>query len=153
MAHQRYSEHIYMKPEVNSNRFEISNCFEMSFCLHGNLGQVDSMEFAELAESAENHNFLSFLIKQPKNYPWTYSDTFSLILSVKNNFNSIFLQFRVFVCGPIPKHENAEFAEVFKKFIKFTEPVLDSGCTAQIDHLLPMFIYTADYFSNLLLSI
>ena len=64
MAHQRYSEHIYMKPEKNSNRFEISNCFEMSFCLHGNLGQVDSMEFAELAESAENHNFLSF--KQPK---------------------------------------------------------------------------------------
>ena len=24
-------------PEVNSNRFEISNRFEMSFCLHGNL--------------------------------------------------------------------------------------------------------------------
>ena len=83
----------------------------------------------------------------------TYSDTFSQILSVKNNSNSIFLQFRVFVCGPIPKNENAEFAEGFKKFIKFTESVLDSGCTAQIDHLLPMFIYTADYFSNLLLSI
>ena len=92
------------------------------------------MEFAELAESAENHNFLSFLIKQPKNYPWTYSDTFSQILSVKNNFNSIFHQFRVFVSGPIPKNENAEFAEGFKKFIKFTEPVLVSACTAQIDH-------------------
>ena len=26
-----------MRPEVNSNRFEISNCFEMSFRLHGNL--------------------------------------------------------------------------------------------------------------------
>ena len=30
-------EHIYMRPEVKSNRFEISNRFEMSFCLHGNL--------------------------------------------------------------------------------------------------------------------
>ena len=30
-------EHVYMRPEVNSNRFEISNCFEMSFCLHGKL--------------------------------------------------------------------------------------------------------------------
>ena len=26
-----------MRPEVNSNRFEISNRFEMSFRLHGNL--------------------------------------------------------------------------------------------------------------------
>ena len=26
-----------MRPEVNSNWFEISNCFEMSFGLHGNL--------------------------------------------------------------------------------------------------------------------
>ena len=33
------------------------------------LGQVDSTEFAESAESAENHNFLSSLIKQPKSYP------------------------------------------------------------------------------------
>ena len=120
---------------------------------HKKFGQVDSMEFAELAESTENHHFLSSLIKQPRNYPWTYSDTFSQILSVENNSNSIFLQFCVFVCGPIPKSENVEFAEGFKKFIKFTESVLDSGCTAQIDHLLPMFIYTADYFSNLLLSI
>ena len=105
-----------------------------------NASRVDSTEFAELAESAENHNFLSSLIKQPKNYSRTYSDTFSQILSVKNNSNSIFLQFCVFVCGPLSKNENAEFAEGFKKFIKLTESVLDSGCTAQIDHLLPMFI-------------
>ena len=26
-----------MRPEVNSNRSEISNCFEMCFHLHGNL--------------------------------------------------------------------------------------------------------------------
>ena len=32
-------------------------------------GRVDSTEFAKLTESAENHNFLSSLIKQPKNYP------------------------------------------------------------------------------------
>ena len=30
-------ERVYMKPEVNSNRFEISDRFEMSFRLHGNL--------------------------------------------------------------------------------------------------------------------
>ena len=29
-------EHVYMRPEVNSNRFEISNRFEKSFRLHGN---------------------------------------------------------------------------------------------------------------------
>ena len=27
--------HVYMRPEVNSNRFEISNRFEKSFRLHG----------------------------------------------------------------------------------------------------------------------
>ena len=59
----------------------------------------------------------------------------------------------MFFCGPIPKNEKAEFAQVFKKFQKFTESVLDSGFSAQIDYLLQMFIYTADYFSNLLLSI
>ena len=31
--------------------------------------------------------------------------------------------------------------------------MLDSGYSAQIDYSLPMFIYTGDYFSNLLLSI
>ena len=30
-------EHVYMIPEVNSNRFEISNRFEMSFRLHDSL--------------------------------------------------------------------------------------------------------------------
>ena len=30
-------EHVYMRPEVNSDRFEISNRFGMSFRLHGNL--------------------------------------------------------------------------------------------------------------------
>ena len=28
-------EHVYMRPKVNSNRFEISNRFEKSFRLHG----------------------------------------------------------------------------------------------------------------------
>ena len=35
----------------------------------GILGQVDSTEFAESAESEENYNCLSSLIKEPKNYP------------------------------------------------------------------------------------
>ena len=30
-------EYVYVIPEVNSNWFEISNRFEMSFRLHGNL--------------------------------------------------------------------------------------------------------------------
>ena len=34
---QRVKEQVYMRPEVKSNRFEISNRFEMSFRLHGNL--------------------------------------------------------------------------------------------------------------------
>ena len=53
-------------------------------------GQVDSKEFAESAESAENYNHLSSSIKQPKNYFSTYSDTFSWILSVKNHPNITF---------------------------------------------------------------
>ena len=38
-SHLRWAniwEHVYMRPEVNSNRFEISNLFEKSFRLHGN---------------------------------------------------------------------------------------------------------------------
>ena len=31
-----FLEHVYMRPEVNSNRFQISNGFEKSFRLHGN---------------------------------------------------------------------------------------------------------------------
>ena len=29
-----YLEHVYMRPEMNSNRFKISNRFEKSFRLH-----------------------------------------------------------------------------------------------------------------------
>ena len=29
-------EHVYMRPEVNSNQSEISNLFEKLFRLHGN---------------------------------------------------------------------------------------------------------------------
>ena len=32
-----FLEHVYMRLEVNSNWFEISNRFEMSFGLHGTL--------------------------------------------------------------------------------------------------------------------
>ena len=30
-------KHVYMRPEVNSNRFEMPNRFEMSFHLHDSL--------------------------------------------------------------------------------------------------------------------
>ena len=43
-------EHVYMRPEVNSNRFEISNRFEMSFRLHGNLhGDFTAATFQTIA--------------------------------------------------------------------------------------------------------
>ena len=43
-------EHVYMRPEVNSNRFEISNRFEMLFHLHGNLhGDFTAATFQTIA--------------------------------------------------------------------------------------------------------
>ena len=39
-----------MRPEVNSNQFEISNCLEMSFHLHGNLhGDFTAATFQTIA--------------------------------------------------------------------------------------------------------
>ena len=39
-------KHVYMRPDVNPNRFEISNRFEMSFCLHDNLhGDFTALTF------------------------------------------------------------------------------------------------------------
>ena len=34
-------EHVYMRPEVKSNRFEVSNRFEKLFRLHGNFTKVN----------------------------------------------------------------------------------------------------------------
>ena len=43
-------EHAYMRTEVNSNWFEISNRFEMSFRLHGNLrGDFTAATFQTMA--------------------------------------------------------------------------------------------------------
>ena len=40
-----------MRPEVNSNQFEISNRFEMSFRLHGNLhGDFTAATFQTIAK-------------------------------------------------------------------------------------------------------
>ena len=40
-----------MRPEVNSNQFEISNRFEMSFHLHGNLyGDFTAATFQPIAK-------------------------------------------------------------------------------------------------------
>ena len=38
-AADNFFEHVYMRLKVNSNRFEISKRFEMSFRLHGNLNE------------------------------------------------------------------------------------------------------------------
>ena len=44
------TEHVYMRPEVNSKWFEISNRFEMSFRLHGNLhGRFSAATFQIIA--------------------------------------------------------------------------------------------------------
>ena len=40
-------QHVYMRPEVNSNRFEISNHFEMSFRLHGNLHEISLQQLSK----------------------------------------------------------------------------------------------------------
>ena len=43
-------EYAYMIPEVNSNRFKVSNHFEMSFRLHGNLhGDFTAATFQTIA--------------------------------------------------------------------------------------------------------
>ena len=43
-------EYVYVIPEVNSNWFEISNRFEMSFRLHGNLhGDFTAATFQTIA--------------------------------------------------------------------------------------------------------
>ena len=34
-------EHVYLKLEVNSNQFEISNCFEKSFRLNGSFTKAN----------------------------------------------------------------------------------------------------------------
>ena len=44
------------------------------------MGQVNSTEFAEFAESAEIYNYLSSSMKYPKNYLSAYPDTLSRIL-------------------------------------------------------------------------
>ena len=54
-------EHVYMIPKVNSNRFEISNLFEMSFRLHDNLhGGFTAATFQTIARlycTCENYIF------------------------------------------------------------------------------------------------
>ena len=54
-------ENVYMKSEVNSNRFEISNRFEMVFRLHGNLhGDFTAAAFQTIARlycTCANYNF------------------------------------------------------------------------------------------------
>ena len=43
-------EHVYMRPKVNSNRFEMSNRLEMSFRLNGNLhGDFTAVTFQTIA--------------------------------------------------------------------------------------------------------
>ena len=63
----------YLNHKLSSNKNQLKDTsfvyyFKLPYI--GNfLGQVDSTEFVEFVESMENHNFLSLLIKQPKNYP------------------------------------------------------------------------------------
>ena len=49
-------EHVYMRPEVNSNRFEISNRFEMSFRLHGNF-TVSNLEISNRFQKLSRLHF------------------------------------------------------------------------------------------------
>ena len=48
-----------MRPEVNSNRFEISNRFEMSFRSHGNLhGDFTASTFQTIARLLHMYRYL-----------------------------------------------------------------------------------------------
>ena len=50
-----------MIPEVNSNRFEISDRFEMSFRLNGNLhGDFTAVIFQTIASSTAHVQMISF---------------------------------------------------------------------------------------------
>ena len=50
-----------MRPEVNSNRFKMSNHFEMLFHLHGNLhGDFTAAAFQQLQDSIAHVQVISF---------------------------------------------------------------------------------------------
>ena len=116
--------------------------------------QDNTREFTESVQSTNNYNCLSSSINQPKNYPSTYSDSFSQILSVKNHPNFIFCQFRIFVYGPTPKNKNVEFTESLRKFYLLYQwwilvPV-HSLITWYYFIQYRLFVYSTDYFLKLL---
>ena len=53
-------EHVYMRPEVNSNRVEISNRFEMSFRLHDNLHGNFTAAIFQIIDSIAPVQMISF---------------------------------------------------------------------------------------------
>ena len=55
-------EHVYMRPEVNTNRFEISNRFEKSFRLHGDFITATCNSFVTTDHVIKNVNISSKLI-------------------------------------------------------------------------------------------
>ena len=62
-----------------------------------------------------------------------------------------FLLIPRFGYGRITKNENRGIRGKFQK-LSFTLPVMHSGYSAQLDHLILFFIYNTDYFSKLLFS-
>ena len=50
-------EHVYMRPKVNSNSFEISNHFEKLLCLHGDFTAANFQTIIEFYFKCENDNF------------------------------------------------------------------------------------------------
>ena len=50
-------EHVYIRPEVNSDRFDISNRFEMLFRLHGNFTAATFQTTARLYCTCANDIF------------------------------------------------------------------------------------------------
>ena len=50
-------EHIYLRPEVNSNRFEISNRIEESFCLHGDFTVATFLTIIRFYSTCANITF------------------------------------------------------------------------------------------------
>ena len=50
-------EHVYVRPEVNSNRFEISNRIEKLFCLHSDFNVATFLTIIRFYCTCANDNF------------------------------------------------------------------------------------------------
>lgn len=97
-----------------------------------------------MVKSAEKYDNLSSSIKQPKKIFLNLLYYLSRIVSVKILFNFIFYYGFVSVSGLKPNNEKADFRKVSE--VLFIMQVMDIIYSAELDHLMLMFVYNTDYF-------